>query len=99
MNNITVINIKGMVKDSYTYIGRGSVLGNPYYVKQYGREQSIAFYKKLLWSEICCLGPIGKEIMKLAASSNDLVLGCYCKPLPCHGDVVKAAILWVRSQA
>ena len=99
MGNIQVINIKGMAKDSYTYIGRGSVLGNYYNASALGRKKAISLYRLQLWSQLQSLGPMGKAIIKLASSPKDLVLGCHCKPLACHGDVIKAAILWVRSQA
>jgi len=98
MYNITVVNIKGLPKSSYHYIGRGTVLGNPYLIGKHGnRTEVISLYKQLLWSQIKAQGPMSKAIMSLAGSSQDIVLGCHCKPLACHGDVVKAAILWVRS--
>jgi len=37
------------------------------------------------------------EVFRLArlAKKGDLYLGCWCAPLPCHGDVVKKAIEWI----
>jgi len=100
MKNIKVINIKGKAKGTYHYIGRGSVLGNPFVIGKDGnRTEVIASYKRLLWSQLQSLGPMGKAVMSFASSSLPITLGCHCAPLPCHGHVIKAAILWVRSQA
>jgi len=100
MLSISVVNVNHLPSNSYEYIGRGSVLGNPYIIGKHGnREQVIALYKRLLWQQIKSLGPMGLEVMRLAACILPITLGCHCKPLPCHGDVVRAAIHWVRSQA
>ena len=99
MGSVSVVNIKSF-KGEYEYIGRGSVLGNPYIIGKHGdRAQVIESYRRLLWSQIKSLGPMGLEIARLAACCLPITLGCYCKPLACHGDVVAAAIRWVRTQA
>ncbi len=70
---------------SYEYIGRGSYWGNPYSMYDSGesREQVIAKYKYDFERDLFpnkekskALGLIGKR------------LGCFCKPAPCHGDVL-----------
>jgi len=100
MGNIQVVNIKGMKKGSYIYIGRGSVYGNRFIIGVDGnREECIALYKKVLWQQICSLGPLGKAVVSLAACRTDLVLGCYCKPKACHGDVIASCIRWLRTKA
>lgn len=69
--------------DTYdVYIGRGSIWGNPFPVTQGGREHVIRSYEDYLR---------GKP--ELLASLGDLhgkTLGCFCEPLPCHGDILAA---------
>jgi hypothetical protein len=97
MGKIEVVNIKGMVKGSYEYIGRGSVLGNKYIIGNDGsREEVIRLYKKWLWGEMFDGGEVFREIKRLVFKyyESDVVLGCFCKPKACHGDVVKACVIW-----
>jgi len=90
MPKTTVINIKNAAKNSYKYIGRGSDWGNPfsyligtkatYLVKD--REEAIRKFKEWITEgEGVYLLPRLNEI-------QGKVLGCYCKPLACHGDVL-----------
>lgn len=65
------------------YIGRGSPWGNPYRVGRGGwtRREAIknfrGFAKARLQNYPDWLEPL-----------RDKVLGCFCKPLACHGDVL-----------
>ena len=82
----TVVNLK---YDEYdVYIGRGSILGNPFTVKQYGRKKAIQKYKEYLLAKINS-NEISKEYLR---SLKDKKLGCYCKPLDCHGDIIKEVV-------
>jgi hypothetical protein len=54
---------------------------NPFHVGRDGsREESIAKYRDLLEQRPTLLA----QILEL----DGKVLGCHCKPLPCHGDVL-----------
>jgi len=69
-------------KTSYdVYIGRGSKWGNPYKIGEDGtREEVIAKYETYIMNK-----------PKLLADIHELkgkVLGCYCKPKGCHGDIL-----------
>lgn len=68
-------------KDKYTvYIGRPSKLGNIYKIGPDGnRDEVIIKYKAYAVKFLL------KEIAKL---KEDDILGCWCKPLDCHGDVI-----------
>ena len=80
---------------TYTYIGRPSVLGNPYKIGVDGdRDTVISKYRVWLRSQWLKDGEVKKELLRLAGISNrhDLMLVCFCSPLPCHGDVLKEAI-------
>jgi len=68
------------------YIGRGSIFGNPFRIGVDGnRKQVIEKYKKYFYKRIN-----NDEMFKIAVLKlKDKVLACYCKPLDCHGDVIK----------
>ncbi len=84
-----VVNLK---KEKYdVFIGRGSVYGNPYtHIKNKKtkasivvetRKEAIEKYKKWFYSQ-----PKLMERAKIELSGK--VLGCFCKPLACHGEVL-----------
>lgn len=68
--------------DSYdVFIGRGSAWGNPFVIGVDGtREEVIEKYRALI-KERGLEERIKKEL-------KGKVLGCFCSPLPCHGDVL-----------
>jgi len=73
-------------RDKYdAYIGRPSPYGNPYSVKEYGREGCIKMYKNYFYERIASDAKFKEAVLKL----KDKTLGCFCKPLACHGDVIK----------
>ena len=73
------------------YIGRGSKWGNPFVLGKHGsREEVIEKYKSRLW-ELIQKGYVTKEELR---ALNGKRLGCFCKPLACHGDVIKDAVSW-----
>ena len=81
-------------------IMRGTALGNPFVIGRDGnRSEAIAKYKRWLWREWNAGSPpvvYALEFIRDAAKSGDNVhLICCCKPLPCHGDVVKAMVEWM----
>ena len=74
-----VVNLR---KEKYdVYIGRGSKWGNKFLIGRDGnREDVIRKYRQWILKNdylINCLGEL-----------KDKVLGCYCKPSACHGDVL-----------
>lgn len=79
------------------YIGRGSVLGNPFPINEDigdTRDAVIKRYRLWLWKQI----GDGKISIAYLRSLNGKTLGCYCAPLPCHGDVVVEAVKWAIDQ-
>nr|WP_244980349.1 DUF4326 domain-containing protein [Bacillus wiedmannii] len=70
------------------YIGRGSKWGNPFshllntqaIFKVDTREESIEMYRKWIMQKPNLL----EELHELKGKT----LGCFCKPKPCHGDVL-----------
>src|SRR5262245_27485962 len=78
-------------------IHRPYPLGNPFHVAQYGREQAIACYRRWLWRQIQQQGRAYAALCEIAErlGQGDVFLVCYCAPLPCHGDIVAAAVQWL----
>lgn len=69
----------------YEYIGRGSYWGNPYSMHEAGesREEVIRKYQyDFEYSKFINIDP--SRVHELAGKR----LGCFCKPAPCHGDVL-----------
>lgn len=54
----------------------------------------INMYRKHLWSQIKNGDVTIDELVALDGKS----LGCFCKPKPCHGDVLLKAIEWAKVQ-
>jgi hypothetical protein len=92
-------------KEPYdVYIGRGSVLGNPYTSIQdkktkaefvvESREKSIEMFSEYLWKKV----KDGTITLEYLASLDGKVLGCFCKPKPCHGDIIVRAVAWAKKE-
>ena len=80
------------------YVGRPSVLGNPFTVKEHGHGNAIKLYRKWLWGQMQFVNPQYREIMRLAKlyeKEQELALVCWCAPRPCHGAVIAKAIQYV----
>jgi len=87
--------VVNVMKDDYdVYIGRynkwkgleGSMFRNREWMKNNSMEErmrSIEVYRVWFYEEIKKEW-FRKEVEKLRGK----VLGCWCKPLPCHGDVI-----------
>lgn len=75
----TVVHCK---KDEYdVYIGRPSIWGNPFKIGPDGtRLQVIKKYRKYVTDD--------PELMSAISELKGKRLGCWCYPLPCHGDVL-----------
>lgn len=101
--NIEVENKRdmGLYKSpNYVYVGRPSVLGNPFFIGRDGlRDVVISKYKAWLWDNLKSNNKqIIDELMRLrelAKNYHNLVLICWCKPQACHGDVIKSCIEWL----
>jgi hypothetical protein len=77
---------KGMVvhcrRDRFdVYIGRPSKWGNPFVIGRDGdRDEVIRKYKEWILSQ--------PELLRDLKELDGKVLGCWCAPKKCHGDVL-----------
>lgn len=88
------------------YIGRGSVLGNPYTHRDLNRtiaqfqcktrEEAIDRYRTyitdLIKNEDFSVRRELRAIVQAAIAGKDVYLVCYCKPKTCHGDILREII-------
>lgn len=66
-------------KDKYdVYIGRPSKWGNPF--SNGTREENIAKYERYIMTQ--------PRLLNALHELRDKVLGCWCAPKACHGDVL-----------
>lgn len=93
-------------KQGDIYIGRPSVLGNPYShlektiakFRVHTRDESIEKYEEYLRKEYRKKRDIYWEILRLAVNYRKyktMTLVCWCKPAACHGDFLVTAIIKV----
>ena len=79
MKKCTVVNHKTEKHD--VYIGRPGKWGNPYSIGKDGsRSEVIEKYRKYLLAN--------KELLNDLHELDGKILGCWCKPKACHGDVL-----------
>lgn len=75
-----VVNIRGDVPYDI-YIGRPSKWGNPFKIGVHGdRKHVVEMYRGWIWTQ----PHLTQDIPSLVGKT----LGCHCKPLLCHGDVL-----------
>lgn len=68
------------------YIGRNSIFGNPFIINRDGtRAEVVAKYKKYFYDRIETDLYFKNKVLALKGKT----LGCFCKPLACHGDIIK----------
>lgn len=71
---------KGEIPDPPQY----GCFGNPYTLAKYGRKESIILFAKYFYDRI----ENDEEFKKAVLELRNKILGCWCKPLACHGDII-----------
>lgn len=70
------------------YIGRGTPWGNPYPVGaqegQFSRDEAVRLYRDDFFKRLDAEPDFRKGVLGMRGYR----LGCFCKPLSCHGDVI-----------
>ena len=79
MQKCKVVNLR---KEKYeVFIGRGSKWGNKFVIGKDGdRGEVIRKYREWILNN--------KELLSSLHELKGKVLGCFCKPMACHGDVL-----------
>jgi hypothetical protein len=104
---ITVVNkYKHVPTINDVYIGRGSILGNPFTsIKNKEtkaifscdtREESIELFEKYLSNELKKKNQVlCSEMNRLwvLSKTTNINLVCFCKPKSCHGDIIKKILI------
>lgn len=65
--------------------------GNPFTVGDYGRDGAIKMFKAYFYKRIEEDQAFRQAVLSLRGKR----LGCFCKPLDCHGDIIAA---WLDNQ-
>ena len=81
MTETTVVNIRHSKCDQL--IDRTTIFGNPFPEWKWGREECIKKFESYFWNRIERDPTWKADVLKLKGK----VLGCWCKPLACHGDI------------
>jgi hypothetical protein len=77
------------------YIGRGSIFGNPFVIGKDGtRDEVILKYRNYFYDKIIK----DEDFLKAVLLLKDKVLGCFCKPQDCHGDIIVGFLdeIWTK---
>ena len=79
MSEARVVNLRR--EEHEVYIGRGSKWGNPFKIGKDGtRAEVIEKYLYYILAQ--------PHLLEALHELEGKRLGCYCKPLACHGDVL-----------
>jgi hypothetical protein len=74
------------------YIGRPGIFGNPFHInKNRTRADAINLYRRYFLERVAEDSRFRAEVLALRGKR----LGCWCAPLPCHGDVI---VEWLEKQ-
>ncbi len=83
--NTTVVNLR--YQDYDVLIDRRTKWGNPFVEDRHGtREEVIKKYREWITQGE------GKHLLKDLHELKGKRLGCWCKPFPCHGDILVGLI-------
>jgi hypothetical protein len=93
---ITIVNRRNG-RAAGVYVGRPSVLGNPYVIGHDGsRPDVVDKYRAWLREQYRHDGAVRRALRQLAMrylTDGALTLICWCAPQPCHAEVIRDAVL------
>ena len=80
------------------YVGGPSIWGNPFThleakslaeVKVSSREEAVSMFEEWLDGKHPTVAPLKRlEILRRISELKGKILGCWCSPLSCHGDIL-----------
>lgn len=97
INGNTKTTVVNLHKESYdVYIGRAGrgekgSFGNPFSMKQFGREGCIKKFEEYFLNRVRDDLVFRDKVLKLRGKK----LGCFCAPRRCHGEIIVA---WLEQQ-
>jgi len=81
------------------YVGRGSILGNPFKIGKDGdRSEVILKYRSWLWKEVAKRSAVMDELERLYeiwSTKGKISLKCFCFPKACHALVIGCYLVWM----
>jgi hypothetical protein len=80
------------------YVGRPTLLGNPYRVQRSTRAQAVQQYRTWLRRQWQVGGEVKEALLELArmyTERDELTLLCWCAPQRCHAEVIREAVLGI----
>ena len=84
-----VVNVKSLApteqRNATVFIGRPSIFGNPFLIGPDG-DRSEVIRKYAAWFHAKLKGD--PSFRNAVHALKGKALGCFCRPLPCHGDVI-----------
>ena len=94
---------------SAVYIGRGSVFGNPFIMRDPSHQERVRVCKAFLthlkkqWLDAKGgnISPLAQGVVDLSKrikQGEKLALQCFCAPKQCHGDELKRTIEWLANK-
>ena len=93
---ITIVNRRNG-RAAGVYVGRPSVLGNPYVIGHDGsRHDVVDQYRAWLREQYRHDGAVRRALRQLVMrylTDGALTLICWCAPQPCHAEVIRDAVL------
>jgi hypothetical protein len=81
MQRPTVVNVKDKSIKIDVYIGRPSIWGNPFLIGKDGNRFEVC-------EKFRAFAQTDPKIQRRLPELAGKVIGCFCHPLPCHGDVL-----------
>lgn len=76
-----------------------SELGNPYTMPRYTREDAIGAYddwlrlrQKVQQLDVVGVAELVDVLISRVQAGENIALCCWCAPLPCHADIIKATL-------
>lgn len=85
-DKITFVSNKDKGEHFDTYIGRGTLWGNPYTIGKDGDREEVI--RKFAYDFNRSFLRGGEDFNKKLGTLRGHTLGCHCKPYACHGDVL-----------
>lgn len=82
LKRVVLTSVVNIQQDDYDiFIGRGGQWGNPFIMGVDGtREEVIEKYRQWIMTQ--------PQLLTQLPTLKGKRLGCYCKPLACHGDIL-----------